>query len=63
MSRAQDCREHANQCDKLADSANSPERKQSYLKLARTWRELAERLEEVDRLPPDPSQPNPKRTN
>ncbi len=46
MNTENDCREHAARCEELA--MKDPLAKKSYLDLAQTWRELADKL---DRLP------------
>ena len=39
------CREHAKNCLKLAEDANTPEAKAHFERLAKTWMELAYDLE------------------
>ena len=53
MSRAKDCRDHAAECERTAEFVIDPETKRSYLDLAKTWRELADKLDKIDRLDKD----------
>jgi hypothetical protein len=43
MVTAKDYRDRATECERLAHEATDPTAKQSYLDLAKTWRDLADR--------------------
>ena len=46
----QECRQHARNCQQLAEHAATPEMRQSFLDLAKTWTRLAGELESVHRV-------------
>ena len=45
-----ECRQHALNCVHLAKGASTPEQRDHFAKLARTWIKLAEELEQMDAL-------------
>jgi hypothetical protein len=52
-SHVKDCLDRADECARLAETASNAERKQSYLELARTWRDLAINLDKFDQTTTD----------
>jgi hypothetical protein len=48
MGNAMDWRDRATECERLAQEATDPTAKQSYLDLAKTWRDLADKLNRRD---------------
>jgi len=46
----QDCLEHATNCKRLAEDADSPETKEHFLRLAKQWENLAAELEATKSL-------------
>jgi hypothetical protein len=48
MYTANDCRDRASACQRLAEQAKDPVIERSYLSLVKTWRVFAARLEERD---------------
>lgn len=47
MSTAKDCRDHADECEALAKRSDDPATIKSYTDLARVWRELADKMDEM----------------
>ena len=45
-----ECRQHALNCVQLATSASTPEQRDHFAKLARTWIKLGEELEHMQTL-------------
>jgi hypothetical protein len=48
MTTVKECRDHANECERLALEATDHRVKQSYFEIAQTWRNLADKLDRRD---------------
>lgn len=62
-SQAKQCRDHADECERLAAQTSDPEKKRSFLVIASTWRELADKLDQVAAITQNKEAPNGHNSN
>jgi len=58
-----DCRQHALDCARLAQTSTTPEEKETWSDLAKTWLRFASDLEANEGLFDEWGRPKPKRTH